>query len=202
MPYLTVWVASHALTAPSSRPANSPRDEQLCDALAFAHERGVAHHDVKPANVLIDASAGGKLLLADFGTAVKPGEAAVGFTRSYASPELLAAHALEDYDDLRADRADAFALGALLYETLACRRLRDLSGDQTLAEFVADGPGLEAALTLGHMALPWLPSGGDGGAGTAPRVGYTRELKNLVANFLRPNAEERLLPGQLQVSSG
>ena len=46
----------------------------------------MAHHDVKSSNILIDASAGGKLLLADFGTALKPGEETVGFTRSYASP--------------------------------------------------------------------------------------------------------------------
>lgn len=59
---------------------------KLCDALAFAHERGVAHHDVKSANILIDTLAGGKLLLADFGTALKPGEETVGFTKSYASP--------------------------------------------------------------------------------------------------------------------
>ena len=41
---------------------------------------------MKSANILIDSSAGGKLLLADFGTALKPGEETVGFTRSYASP--------------------------------------------------------------------------------------------------------------------
>ena len=41
---------------------------------------------MKSANILIDASAGGKLLLADFGTALKPGEETVGFTKSYASP--------------------------------------------------------------------------------------------------------------------
>jgi serine/threonine protein kinase len=60
--------------------------QQLCNALAFSHERGVAHHDVKSANILIDASAGGRLLLADFGTALKPGEETVGFTKSYTSP--------------------------------------------------------------------------------------------------------------------
>lgn len=111
----------------------------MCDALAFAHEKGlvdiiiichgsssfvcifksllisalhfvcyteisVAHHDVKGGNILIDASAGGKLLLADFGTALKPGEETVGFTKSYASPELLASYELEDFADLRPGR--------------------------------------------------------------------------------------------------
>jgi len=176
---------------------------QLCDALAFAHEKGVAHHDVKSANILIDASAGGKLLLADFGTSLRPDdESVVGFTKSYASPELLASHELEDYDDLRPDKIDSFAAGAVVYELLMCRKLADMSSDQTLAQFITDNgaKGLEAAMNLGHMALPWLPPGGGGCivGNNAPYVGYTNELKNLVVNFLKPNAEERLLPNQLQ----
>ena len=95
----------------------------LCDALAFAHEKGVSHHDVKAANILIDASAGGKLLLADFGTALKPGEEAVGFTKSYASPELLASYELDDFADLRPDKIDSFALGAVIYKLLGCKKL-------------------------------------------------------------------------------
>ena len=167
---------------------------KLCDALAFAHEKGVAHHDVKAANILIDASAGGKLILADFGTALKVGEEAVGFTKSYAAPELLASYELDDFADLRPDKIDSFALGAVIYELLMCKKLEDLSTDQTLAHFITDGPGLEAAMTLDQMMLPWLPPNN----GTAPYVGYTTEVKNLVMSLLKPNANERLLPGQLQ----
>ena len=152
---------------------------------------------MKAANILIDASAGGKLLLADFGTALKPGEEAVGFTKSYASPELLASYELDDFADLRPDKIDSFALGAVIYELLGRKKLEDLSADQTLAQFITDGPGLEAAMTLGHMLLPWLPSNN---RGVVPYIGYTHELKNLVMNFLKPNSNERLLPGQLQVS--
>ncbi|KAL7533138.1 hypothetical protein ACHAWF_004362 [Thalassiosira exigua] len=167
----------------------------MCDALAFAHEKGVVHHDVKSANILIDASAGGKLLLADFGTALKPGEETVGFTKSYASPELLASHELEDFAGLRPDKIDSFALGAVIYELLMCKRLEDLSSDQTLAEFIADGPGLDAAMTLDTILLPWLPPNT---SSCPPFVGYTHELKNLIMNLLKPNINERLLPGQLQ----
>lgn len=76
-------------------------DIAIADALTFADERGVAHHDVKSGNILIDASKGGKLLLADFGNSVKPGKENTGFTRSYAISELLASYELDDYSDLR-----------------------------------------------------------------------------------------------------
>lgn len=172
---------------------------QLCEALAYAHERGVAHHDVKAANVLIDASAGGKLLLADFGTSIAPGEESVGFTKSYAPPELLASHELEDYADLRPDKIDSFGLGCILYELLICSKLEELSDDQTLAEFITDGPGLEAAMTLGCMRLPWLPpSGCSSPLSSSNYVGYTYALKCLIMNLLKPNPEERWLPNQLQ----
>lgn len=158
----------------------------------------MAHHDVKAANILIDASAGGKILLADFGTALAPGEETVGFTISYASPELLASHELEDFGDLRADKIDSFALGCVLYELLMCKKLGDVSKDQTLADYIGtDSGGVDSALS--NMALPWLPPS-NGGSSLASFVGYTHELKSLVMNFLKPNANERLLPGDIQQS--
>jgi len=167
---------------------------QLCDALAFAHEQGVFHNDVKAANILIDASAGGKLLLADFGTALKPGEETVGFTKSYASPELIASHELEDYADLQHDKIDSFALGAVIYELLTLKKLEELFEDMTFAEHITDGPGLEAAMNSSNMVLPWLPQHSN----DSRIVGYTQELKNLVMHFLKPSAHERVLPGKMQ----
>eukprot|EP00986_Skeletonema_menzelii_P018842 scaffold26732_cov145-Skeletonema_menzelii.AAC.8 len=165
---------------------------QLCDALAFAHERGVSHHDVKAANILIDASGGGKLLLADFGTSLKPGEECVGFTKCYASPELLASFELEDFSSLRPDKIDSYALGCVLYELLLLQRLEHVSEQQTLAQFISDGAGLDAAME--SLPLPFLPQD----TTQSNVVGYTQELKNLVMNLLQPNASERWLPSQLQ----
>jgi len=41
---------------------------QLCDALDYAHARGIVHRDMKPANVLLDERGNG--LLTDFGIAL------------------------------------------------------------------------------------------------------------------------------------
>jgi serine/threonine protein kinase len=165
---------------------------QLTDALAFAHERGISHHDIKAANILIDASAGGKLLLADFGTAIKPGEETVGFTKSYAAPELLASFELEDFSDLRPDKIDSFALGCVLYELLSLKRLENISFENTLAHFITDGPGL--VTVMDSLPLPFLPPEDT----KRNDIGYSHELKCLVMNLLNPNVSERWLPVQLQ----
>jgi serine/threonine protein kinase len=98
----------------------------LCDALHYAHERGLLHLDLKPPNVLLAAD--GQPMLLDFHLARPPvpaGAAApdwLGGTPGYMAPEHQAALesvARRGNVDVAVDvRADLYSLGVLLYELL------------------------------------------------------------------------------------
>jgi len=49
---------------------------QICEALQFAHDKGVVHRDIKPENILMDRS--GQVKIADFGLAKLMGKESVG----------------------------------------------------------------------------------------------------------------------------
>jgi serine/threonine protein kinase len=87
---------------------------EVCQALDYAHARGVVHRDVKPGNILVDSQ--GHAYLTDFGLALfaEPvaGEEQFG-TPQYMAPEQVVspAGALPE--------SDLYALGIVLYEMFA-----------------------------------------------------------------------------------
>src|SRR5258706_8125935 len=88
---------------------------QICRALEAAHGEGVVHRDLKPQNIMLDAS--GRVYVMDFGIARSdylPGMTQTGAligTPEYMSPEQAKGEKIDE-------RSDLFSLGVILYELM------------------------------------------------------------------------------------
>ena len=140
----------------------------VCDALAYAHARGIVHSDIKPDNVLLS---GRHALLADFGIAraatgatdrTGPSGVVLG-TPAYMAPEQILAAAIDH-------RTDIYAVGVLGYELLAGR-----------PPFVAD---TRQAVMHAHLEETPAPL-----ATLAPET--PRALATLVMRCLKKQPEDR-----------
>jgi len=120
MRYLEAGTLKDRLTAGAlSRDEIDRLFTQLADALAYAHENGVIHRDMKPSNVMLDKR--GDIFLTDFGIAKlvegSPQFTATGAvtgTPDYMSPEQAQGGKVDQ-------RTDIYALGVILYEMLTGR---------------------------------------------------------------------------------
>ncbi len=135
----------------------------VCEALAYAHDQGIIHRDIKPDNIMVLRS--GEVKLMDFGLAsiaYEKGVTQTGTTMGtfcYMSPE--------QAQGSKADaRSDIFSLGATFHEMLSGRRA-----------FEGDSPAAVVSSILN--------------AEVAPPSGCPSQLSRAVAKCLRKRPEHR-----------
>jgi len=173
------------LTEPSRPPGSTERLEggldvlvKICDAVAYAHHRGVIHRDLKPANVMVAEF--GQVYLMDWGLArltknrpasgdmaqmEAPG--AVG-TPDYMAPE----QACGNPDDMD-ERSDVFGIGAILYEIVSGRRpYGDLRDPQAILRQARQGAVVPIDIACQD-------------------VGIARQLRQIVRRATAPNPADR-----------
>jgi serine/threonine protein kinase len=171
--FVMAYVSGGSLASLLVREPRQPADEvrriasEIADALAYAHERGVIHRDIKPDNILLDANTG-RAMVTDFGIAraMEAGSRltatgiAVG-TPTYMSPE-------QAEGDRELDgRADIYSLGVVAYQmitgrvpftggnSLALLLKHVTERPRPIAELRADAPkGLRDAIERALMKSP------------------------------------------------
>lgn len=107
----------------------------VADALAFAHENGVLHLDIKPTNIMIDRA--GTVKLADFGMATLASAAGYGGARGgtigYMPPEQIEG-------DLVDERTDIFSLAVVVWQALTGKSLFAASTAEVSLGKIERGP--------------------------------------------------------------
>ena len=110
---------SELLTAPMAPASAAHLISQVADGLSVAHEAGIVHRDVKPANFIVTPA--GRVKVTDFGIARARGAASVTDTGTImGTPHYVAPEVAEGREATPA--SDIYSLGVVLYECLAGSR--------------------------------------------------------------------------------
>ncbi|GMJ07494.1 CBL-INTERACTING PROTEIN KINASE 24, SNF1-RELATED PROTEIN KINASE 3.11, SALT OVERLY SENSITIVE 2 [Hibiscus trionum] len=138
--------------------------QQLIDAVAHCHNKGVYHRDLKPENLLLDSR--GNLKVSDFGLSALP-QQGVGLlhttcgTPNYVAPEVLSN---QGYDGAA---ADVWSCGVVLFFMMAGH----------LPFYEIDLPTLYRKISAGQFSCPfWFSTG----------------AKSLIQKILNPNPKTRI----------
>jgi serine/threonine protein kinase len=143
----------------------------LARALAYAHEQGIVHGDVKPANIMINQD--GRVMLTDFGIARFAAHISqhggLRGTPAYLSPEQIEGKPTDG-------RSDLFSLGIVLYQLATGQKPFQSDSVQAVCAQI-----LKAKITPPTKLNPMLP----------------RAFDRIVARCLGRNPEDRYANGEL-----
>lgn len=122
----------------------------LCDALQYAHDKGVVHRDIKPENILIAVD--GTVKIADFGLSrlmgtENPQETLTGTHQIMGTPRYMAPEQLEGSHCVD-HRADIYSLGVVFYEML--------TGELPIGRFAAPSNKAQIDVRLDEVVLRTL----------------------------------------------
>lgn len=124
MEYVPGSLAGATLPLPPAEAAAIVAD--IVRGLAYAHEQGIIHRDIKPHNILLMGDGTAKITDWGLGTVMGNGHESsiVGFSIQYAAPEQIAPRRFGDADT----RTDIYQTGVVFYELLTGRRPFDDGG--------------------------------------------------------------------------
>lgn len=125
--------------------------QQICQALAYAHQEGVVHRDIKPSNVILDRQR--RVKITDFGLAKALAFPSVTSTGEIlGSPEYLSP---EQYRGEAVDaRVDVYALGLVLYQMITGRPAFQAADPASLMFRILNDPP-----PAPHTLAPHIPPG-------------------------------------------
>ncbi len=120
---------------------------QICDALQYAHDKGIVHRDIKPENILLDKT--GVVKIADFGLAKLVGLEAKDLTITSShdvvgTPHYMAPEQVEHPQDVD-HRADIYSLGVVFYQLL--------TGELPIGRFAAPSRKVQVDVRLDEVVL-------------------------------------------------
>ena len=151
---------------------------KVCDAVAYAHHRGVIHRDIKPENIMVAGF--GQVYLMDWGlarlTKTKPASGDSSQMEApgpVGTPGYMAPEQARGNPDEMTERSDVFGLGAVLYEIV--------SGKSPFGD-TSDADGALARAAAGEV-IPIDQA--------TARIGVSKRLRSIVSKATAPDPDDR-----------